>query len=208
MSHDQVARVLRREILQEMPRIREMLEATFRRQEYRQKKRHVLKLISRSQLEITLYICNAFKRHFILGAWYRDARGYCYAHLESGWVTIYQTHLFERFSERYLHRKKEDVKCVGRQFFFGRPGMECEYLDEETPLTEIPITKHTPGGLVFGTKNLRQELSVMRTYVDFPTMNRKKIIRLREYETREPLLHHFRALFPDALTSLYPRPHG
>jgi len=191
-----------------MPRIREMLEATFRRQERMQKKRHVLKLISRGRLEITLYICNAYKRHFILGAWYRDAKGYCYAHVENQWITLYQTHLFERFSERHLHNEKQDVKCVGRQFFFGRPGMECEYLDEDTPLTEIPITKQTPGGLVFGTKNLRQQLTVMRTYVDFPTMNRKKIIRLREYEIREPLLHHFRVLFPEVLTSLYPRQCG
>lgn len=203
MSYEQIAGVLRREILREMPRIREMLEATFRRQERVQKKRHVLKLISRSQLEITLYICNAYKRHFILGAWYRDAKGYCYAHMDNGWITLYQTHLFERFSERYLRQKNQDVRCIGRQFFFGRPGTEYEQVNNNTLLTQIPILKQTPGGLVFGIKNLRKELTVMQTYIDFASMSRKRMNAWRECEVRELLLHHFRRLFPEGLSRLY-----
>jgi len=173
MSYEQIARVLRQEILQEMPRIRQMLEAAFHRQVCRQKKRYVLKLMSRRKLEITLYIRNAYKRHFVLGGWYHDASGYCYAHMEDRWITLYPTHLFERFSERYLHAEKQDVRCIGRQFFFEKQGMEYEELKENTSLTDISVIKQTPGGLVFGSKNLRQELTVMQTYIDYRSMSRK-----------------------------------
>lgn len=205
MPYDQIARTLRQEILQEMPRIQQLLEVAFHRQVYRQKKRHVLKLMSRRKLEITLYIRNAYKRHFILGAWYLGEGGYCYAHMEDRWITLYPTHLFERFSERYLQGENQDVKCIGRQFFFEKHGTEYEELKESTLLTDISVIKQTLGGVIFGKKNLRQELTVMHTYIDYGSLSQKKKKMVRDHEMCQPMLHLIRAFFPEVLARLYRR---
>lgn len=201
--YQEVARKLRDEVVWDRERIRQVLDATVQHMIRREAKRDVLQWTSPSQLDFRLYIINAFKGRFILGIWFRDKQGRCFARIDNNnWVTVHRTHFFERFSTRYFH-KNLDLEIAAEQFFFGPSGDEFNVIEEDTSLSEIPIFKAVQGGMALGRKFMKDELSIMKTYLSYDDLSRGKIAKYRQHETRDILLERVRILFPDVFREFF-----